>query len=473
MQSFVPGIFCFPLPYSFAAVYGCLATCLCLWLLVHAASDYRPAWMIGSGLASAAALLTKMETGIPGFVALAALIVIRSIKRRSLKQAAADLAALLPGLGVCLLVVTWMVRLRGAEFLIHENFMSWPTAYFMQRYGTLWLSGNGLTVSWRAFLKAILLLPILGAWLGARWILTRYGTRRRVFGLSLLLLAVVAIVSDLNQEIARVFRLIFFPPSAPFLITLMIPLAAWLCWRNRFAAGSVQLFILYIVACCAGLRIFFGMQPTGYPIYYDGPILLAYLLTLDWLFLKTVKPSTIHTRAVLLPCLAMAMAVVLVVAPLYWQARSLVPLVTDRGLIYASPQKVGAYRVAIDFVKRHQLPDEGVLSIPEDMSLYFLSGAHSPLRIYQFGPGVLAPGEMTSEVIREIERKKVRYLIWSNRTFEEYGVPKFGFDYDQPLGQYFSARYRPIDAIGDDANNGWKAVVWERVPDVENSSRIK
>jgi hypothetical protein len=44
---------------------------------------------------------------------------------------------------------------------------------------------------------------------------------------------------------------------------------------------------------------------------------------------------------------------------------------------------------------------------------------------------------MTADFIREIERKKVRYLIWSNRTFEEYGVPKFGVDFDRALGQYF------------------------------------
>jgi hypothetical protein len=69
---------------------------------------------------------------------------------------------------------------------------------------------------------------------------------------------------------------------------------------------------------------------------------------------------------------------------------------------------------------------------------------------------------MTERVIQDIERKKIRYLIWSNRTFEEYGAPRFGVDFDQPLGRYLTSAYRPICTIGDDANGGWKAAVWER-----------
>src|SRR5579872_1070527 len=34
MQAFQPSFFSFPLPYSFASVYGCLAACLFLWCLV-------------------------------------------------------------------------------------------------------------------------------------------------------------------------------------------------------------------------------------------------------------------------------------------------------------------------------------------------------------------------------------------------------------------------------------------------------
>src|SRR5712691_9229372 len=36
VEAFVSSEFCFPLPYSFGAVYGCLAACFCLWCAVNA-----------------------------------------------------------------------------------------------------------------------------------------------------------------------------------------------------------------------------------------------------------------------------------------------------------------------------------------------------------------------------------------------------------------------------------------------------
>jgi hypothetical protein len=76
----------------------------------------------------------------------------------------------------------------------------------------------------------------------------------------------------------------------------------------------------------------------------------------------------------------------------------------------------------------------------------------------------VAPGKMTDEVIAEIERKKIRYLLWSNRVFPEYGVPRFGTDFNQDLGAYLRSHYR---RAGNVAKNpapaaDWAAFIWER-----------
>jgi hypothetical protein len=211
------------------------------------------------------------------------------------------------------------------------------------------------------------------------------------------------------------------------------------------------------------------MLPAGYAIYYDGPVLLSYFLILNWLLSwKTLRPS-LNRGVALLPYLATLVAVSVVVLPLYKKNLSTAPLATERGIIFTTPQKAHAYRAALDFIEQHQQPDASFLSVPEDMSLYFLAGIHCPTRVYQFGPGVLAPGRMTAEIIQEIERKKVRYLIWSNRAFEEYGAPHFGVDFDQALGGYFAAAYRPIRTIGSEESGGWKAVVSERIADKQST----
>jgi len=465
IQSFVPGIFSFPLPYSFGAVYGCFSACLFLWLIVKACSSSGAGWMLGAGLAASSALLMKQEIGVGCFAALAILVIIRGIKQRSSRRLAADVATLLPGCLLTIAVIYWMISLKGVEFITQENLMSWPTSYFMQRYGAVWLSLNGFAISREAIFRGIRSVLILTVfWLGYRWILIRYGNRRWLLWVGLMAVIALLILSPYSESLARRARSLVFPPAAPFLVVLMIPVAAWLCWRNRLATGFMQTFMLFSLACCISMRVLFGMQPVGYAIYYNGPVLLSYFLILNWLLCWKVPELTSSNRgAALLPYLATLIAVSAAVLQFYKLNPDRVPLATERGVIYTTPQKASAYRTALDFIEQHQKPYASFLSVPEDVSLYFLAGIHCPTRVYALTPGVLAPGKMTADFIQEIERKKVRYLIWSNRTFEEYGVPKFGVDFDRALGQYFAKAYRPVRTIGGEASGGWNAVLWERI----------
>jgi hypothetical protein len=145
------------------------------------------------------------------------------------------------------------------------------------------------------------------------------------------------------------------------------------------------------------------------------------------------------------------------------------PFVTDRGTIRTWPGMAAHYQEAIDFMKEKNALGESVLSIPEDTSLYFLSKTHCPTRVYQFTPGVLVPGKMTDEVISEMERKHVRYLLWSNRISPEYGVEQFGTDYDKNFGDYLRKNYRPVRSVVKEevSEEEWTAFIWERKGDSE------
>jgi hypothetical protein len=122
------------------------------------------------------------------------------------------------------------------------------------------------------------------------------------------------------------------------------------------------------------------------------------------------------------------------------------------------------YRSAIAFMKEKAEAGESVLSVPEDASLYFLSETYCPTRLYAFTPGVIAPGYMTDEAIGQMEQKRVRYLLWSNRSFPEYGVPAFGTDFGQEFGEYLRTRYRRVEQLT--RFPGWQADIWERRPDM-------
>ncbi len=457
LQAFVPGIFSFPLPYSFGAVYGCLSACLCLWLMVNAVSSPRAWWMFGAGLAASAALLMKQEMGAACFAVIALLAIIRGFQHPTLRGIAFDAAALMPGLLFSGAVIIWMISLRGVEFLTQENLMSWPTSYFMKRYGALWLANTGLSISWPVVLNrgVAVLLMLAVFWLSIRWIAARFGDRPWLLWAGILALAAFLGIGIRWPLTARVARWLFFPPASPFLAGLMIPVVVWLWWRSRFSAHLLQILVLFALAFSISARILLKMDASLYAIYYDGPVLLAFFVILSRVLeVKAPGPA-------ILPYLATLATVFLMVLPLYKAGRSDVPFPSERGVIYTTAEKSRAYRSALDFMRQH--PQASFLALPEEMSLYFLADTHCPLRVYQFVPGVLVPGRMTDQAIQDIDRQKVRYLIWSNRTFEEYGAPVFGVDFDQALGQYLTSAYRPIRTIGDGVNGGWKAVVWERV----------
>jgi hypothetical protein len=68
------------------------------------------------------------------------------------------------------------------------------------------------------------------------------------------------------------------------------------------------------------------------------------------------------------------------------------------------------YELGVRFTKEKTSAGETVLSIPEDTSLYCLSGTICPTRLFSFKSGVLAAGKMTDDAIRKLEKQAPRYL---------------------------------------------------------------
>src|SRR5260370_36285382 len=147
LEAFHPTIFCFPLPYSYCAVYGCLTACLFLWLAVEAISSRGWGWMFGAGMAAAAALLLKLEFGTACYLTLGFLIVARGVQERSWRSIPRDVIAILPGVLICALVIRWMISIAGVNFILEENFMTWPSSYFMTVYCKYLLGHTGVMLA--------------------------------------------------------------------------------------------------------------------------------------------------------------------------------------------------------------------------------------------------------------------------------------------------------------------------------------
>jgi hypothetical protein len=471
LEAFQPSLFCFPLPYSFNAVYGCLTATCFLWMIVRVCGSSKQVWMFGAGIAAAVALLLKLEFGVACYAALGILVVVRGLRQMSWRIVLKDFAAILPGLLLCIAVMRWMVSIAGADFITQENLMSWPTSYFMKTYGKFWLESTGFSLNAAAFVdSAKRTLILVGIWQGIALAVRKkqkldYGT---VLRMALFVLAAAQMLSNMTWRDALLA--VFFPAD----MVLYIAIAAFASWVYFFwhpeLDRSLAVAITLSFSSLLAFRILLNTVPSGYPIYYNGPVILS-------LFLIVLPLLSAHESSRRFPLLAEALACALCLAAVVLYVREegsysadYAPFVTDRGTIRTWPGMAAHYQEAIDFMKEKNALGESVLSIPEDTSLYFLSKTHCPTRVYQFTPGVLVPGKMTDEVISEMERKHVRYLLWSNRISPEYGVARFGTDYDKSFGDYLRKNYRPVKSLVKEevSEEEWTAFIWERKADSES-----
>ena len=268
----------------------------------------------------------------------------------------------------------------------------------------------------------------------------------------------------LNADIA----MLVFPRQMVFLVALAIPFAGFLLWRSRLCARKLAILILMIFSPLLAFRILFGMIPEDYAIYYNGPVLVAFFLLLLGIAIPgSHSQNSIGARgARLFVCAAVCGWVTLLAIPRYSDLRTgRVAFESERGTIYVRETTLPAWADAVNFMRQAKQAGEAVMSIPEDTALYFFAGVLSPTRVLSFTPGTLSPGPMTAKTIAEMELVPVRYVIWSNRQFPEYGVAEFGVDFDVPFAEYIRRNYQPVREFSSiDRPDVWQATLWERKP---------
>ena len=473
IQSFSGGIYNYPLPYAYASVYGSVAACLFLLYAIRSAINPTKINLLWAGLWSAVALLMKLEFGLACFGSLVILQVGLILRQRSWHAAFSNLLAVTPALLICVVVIVWMVSIGGVAFITQENFMSWPTSYFMQKYGQHWLRRNGYNLSLSQILKVVILtVGFAGFWLGFRfWLLTvfrKLWIRAVCIGCVVLGAGTVAFWMETAGRLKAYLAMVVFPRPMVFLVALAIPLAGFIFWRSRFCGRKLAILVVMIFGPLLAFRILFKMSSQGYAIYYNGPVLLAFFVLLLAIAIPSNHlPNGIGARrASLLVCAAVCGWVTLLAIPRYFDMRiGRIPFETERGTIYVRDTTLPAWAEAVNFMREAKQSGQAVMSIPEDTALYFFAGVPSPTRVFAFTPGILSPGPMTAKTIAVMELVPVRYVIWSNRQFPEYGVPEFGVDFDVPFAEYIRRNYRPVREFNStNRSDVWQAILWERKP---------
>jgi len=469
-EAFARQLFSFPLPYSFASVYGCLVACLFLWLLVSACQSPNIGWILGLGCAAAVAMLLKMEYGFACYSILTLLLLIRAVSQKSWIRLGKDLAAVLPGVAVCGAVAAWMISIGGLDFLLQENLATWPTSYFMRQYGKLWLISTGLDFTRDSLSGAAMNTLIFGCWLLALGVILfwkKRGGRPLMVGIVLLLTVVFLLARMGDLDSSDIIRILFFPPDMVFYVAIAAVVAGYLFLCHPHAERKLALALLFSFSTLLAFRIILRTLPMNYPIYYSGPALFSFLFLLSLAVRRLATTSLGRIRIEVGISAACLFAVAFCVFPIGPTKESREALVTQYGMVRASSPTVHNYAAALAFMHDKNSRGERVLSLPEDTSLYFFTGSEAPLRVYAFTPGMIAPGPMADKIIKSLEERPPEYLLWSNRVFPEYQAMIFGRDFDRPIGDYLRAHYHRLGLLTPHDGNAadWQVAVWERNAD--------
>src|SRR5215471_3416556 len=188
--------------------------------------------------------------------------------------------------------------------------------------------------------------------------------------------------------------MLLFPPAMLLMASLVFPFALYASRLRDFSANSLKVVVSVSLVVLIAFRSLLSID-TDYGIYTNGPAMLALLFILGWWMSPKSTESRKRAQATVIPGLVTLLGVFCLVAPYYiYGAWLWKPIQTDRGTIYALPGKAAWYQAAIRFIQEKVRERESVLSLPDDASLYFLSGVSSPTRVYSFSPGMLAPGRM-------------------------------------------------------------------------------
>jgi hypothetical protein len=427
LQSFQADIFNYILPYSYAATVGSLIALACLYFVLRSIFTGSRFSMFAAGCCAGLALLSKGEFGFACYATVGfAVIASRPRLRNALACA--------PGCAAGLITYLWMGLRYSAPILLLERFFHSQTQYLMQAYGARWIAEHGLRfrpaeiLEGLALLAASLLiwyvvarLPRWGFWCFAAVILpvARYGYRHAT-------------------------EFVVFPSGMFWLSLAVFVYALFIILRRDSSrdrqAAVLPLAILSVYAMTAGIRVMSKVVPRDYAIFYNSALFLVFVIALA--YIAKHAATSFSVRFVVLHAAWLG----LLIAPYPKALPS--KLVTPRGVIYTRPAEAALFPRIISFIEEKKAQGQAVLVLPEANSLYFFTGTDAPARWYQFIPGVLAPDE-EDELIAQLERQHVEFILLSNRYTGEYGVDYFGLDYNQRVYRWILDHYELQGQFGD------------------------
>ncbi|HEV8485313.1 MAG TPA: hypothetical protein VGV87_17355 [Blastocatellia bacterium] len=476
------------LPYSYAALHGCVLGLASLALLVKAAGAREGAvrdgaggrlsaakYLMCAGVIAGLTVLAKTEMGFAAVstgVAAAGIIYYPQL-RRSLVSIVYFLG---PAMGVVGLVYGIVAARAGWYALLQESFLALQNlpvelVYFNKRmsgFDQPLLSLAQMGGSLLRILSFALLIASISL-LVTRWRNRRPGIEVAMADRSLpnagrasyVLLWALVLLSVLLFVIAPSAGRLQWdkgPYLAMPVLLVALMVLTFLRYRREVSISkeaSTRTLVLLVVAVYSLLslvRVILRVRSGGAYSSYLLPASVI-LFTYCW---ATTFPGLIKDRRARPVAryigLALIFAWVAVTAGVVthrFRTNNTYPVTTTRGTIIAIPELGIAFDEAVRFINRETEPSDPVAVIPEGTSLNFFTDRRNPLKEEITTPGYLNP-EQEERAISQLIESNTRLILVTNRATPEFGRGIFGRDYCQRLMGWIEDNFEQQAIFGPD-----------------------
>ena len=442
----------------------------------------RLLWLVGAGLGSGAALLTKPEFGLAcvgtGMLVLSGLALFPGALQRERRNSVRGLAlyaasaVAVAGIGYAFLAsqAGWSevwVGITGydQDAILLQVWPPWgtPEAWLYITSGLgIYLFGGALLVAVAAP-EAIRSRPLaMGLVAGLGLLLAVLPWR----GIARLNPGVIAAIrSSWPARIEQGVR-VFWAPGTVLLVFLLLVLAVrWLRahrLRQPLAPAAGYLVVLALYTALANIRSFLYPTGTFHFLYLDTLMPVVVFLAASAVPAGVATRWRIPVRVSLVQFVVGLAMVGYAVAGLVWDvdylSQQTATWVTPQGSVLYNPnhERRRAWPELLDAIQAHTEPGDPIAVLGQEPGFYFWTGRQNPLRQDTLLPRMESSPQDAREIVRRMEQSRPRLIAvpqgvtYGRGWFWELDAGRQAYEDLAPVWDYIATHYQFQGVLGGD-----------------------
>ena len=442
------GIFNFIVPYSYPAVYAALFSLGALYLFYKWINKGVLIFTYASSICAVLALLSKIEIGA---AILLALFICAGIYSRKNKIMSLLIFSAFPVFAAGTTYYIFFVLSEGmiGRSNLRDVFLSnvnTGNLFSMNLFGSGDFFKSGMVIA-----KTSIYYVLLCAFFISGGYLAGYtGRSKNRFLKPVAYFLIIALVFSAARWFLEMFFAYYLQYRAlPLILLIMSAVFLIRFWKDKANARYALISGLSLFSFFLMPRIFLKAWAGQFGFYLLVPAMIVYyvfFLKVIPDFLKQEKVRNFYRL-----CFIFLSALFIVshfnISRFFYENRTL-EISSERGRLYVLDRKANYInKELIDFLAKNTRDDETLAVFPEGVFINFLSKRENPLYYYQYLPVDLVRESLEDDIIKEMEIKKIDYVVIHPRNVAEYGYVAFGYDYGKNITAVLISR-KPIDTGG-------------------------